>query len=64
VGFAERMIRQAGKKVVQRVIAQAHRRLCRELESGSVYHDSSHRGLSPLVVRLAARTLTNGRKSA
>ena len=45
-------------------LGEAHRRLCKELESGSVYHDSSHRGLSPLVVRLAARTLTNGRKSA
>ena len=45
-------------------LGEAHRRLCRELEAGSVYHDSSHRGLSPLVVRLASRTLTNGRKSA
>ncbi|HYX47218.1 MAG TPA: fatty acid desaturase [Sphingomicrobium sp.] len=45
-------------------LGEAHRRLCKELESGSVYHDSSHRGLSPLVVRLATRTLTNGRKSA
>jgi fatty acid desaturase len=45
-------------------LGEAHRRLCKELESGSVYHDSSHRGLSPLVVRLASRTLTNGRKSA
>jgi fatty acid desaturase len=45
-------------------LAEAHRRLCKELETGSAYHDSSHRGLSPLVVRLASRTLTNGRKSA
>ncbi len=45
-------------------LGEAHRRLCKELESVSVYHDSSHRGLSPLVVRLATRTLTNGRKSA
>jgi fatty acid desaturase len=45
-------------------LGEAHRRLCKELETGSVYHDSSHRGLSPLVVRLASRTLTNGRKSA
>ena len=45
-------------------LGEAHRRLCKELESGSAYHDSSHRGLSPLVVRLAGRTLTNGRKSA
>ena len=45
-------------------LGEAHRRLCKELESGSVYHDSSHRGLSPLVVRLANRTLTNGHKSA
>jgi fatty acid desaturase len=45
-------------------LGEAHRRLCRELEAGSVYHDSSHRGLSPLVVRLASRTLTRQPKSA
>jgi fatty acid desaturase len=45
-------------------LGEAHRRLCKELETGSVYHDSTHRGLSPLVARLASRTLTNGRKSA
>jgi fatty acid desaturase len=37
-------------------LGEAHRRLCRELESQSIYHASSHRGLSPLVVRLAAST--------
>jgi fatty acid desaturase len=45
-------------------LAEAHRRLCRELEADSVYHASSHRHLSALVARLAAKTLTNGRKSA
>jgi len=45
-------------------LGEAHRRLCKELETGSIYHDSSHRGLSQLVVRLAARTLTNRRISA
>ena len=45
-------------------LAEAHRRLCRELDSGSVYHASSHRHLSSLVARLAAQTLTNRRKSA
>jgi fatty acid desaturase len=45
-------------------LAEAHRRLCRELEANSVYHASSHRHLSALVARLAAKTLTNGRKSA
>src|SRR6478735_3435539 len=45
-------------------LGEAHRRLCRELEAGSVYHASTHRGLSPLVVRLAARTLTNRSISA
>jgi len=45
-------------------LGEAHRRLCRELETGSVYHDSAYRGLSPLVVRLAVRTLTNRRISA
>jgi fatty acid desaturase len=37
-------------------LGEAHRRLCSELESGSVYHASSHRGLSPLVVKLARST--------
>ena len=45
-------------------LGEAHRRLCQELETGSVYHKSSHWGLSPLVLRLTTRTLTNGRKSA
>ena len=45
-------------------LGEAHRRLCRKLDAASVYHDSSHRHLSALVVRLGARTLTNGRKSA
>jgi len=45
-------------------LGMAHRRLCRELDPTSLYHGSTHRGLSPLVARLAARTLTNGRKSA
>jgi fatty acid desaturase len=39
-------------------LGEAHRRLCKELESGSPYHASSHRGLTPLVRRLAASTLT------
>ena len=39
-------------------LGEAHRRLCRELEVGSIYHASSHRGLSPLVVRLARSTMT------
>ena len=42
-------------------LGEAHRRLCRELERRSVYHDSSHRALSPLVARLARSTLTNAR---
>jgi len=45
-------------------LGEAHRRLCKELESGSVYHGSTHRHLSALVGRLAARTLTNRRNSA
>ena len=39
-------------------LAEAHRRLCKELEVDSIYHASSHRGLSPLVVRLARSTMT------
>jgi fatty acid desaturase len=45
-------------------LGEAHRRLCRELDATSVYHGSTHRGLSPLVARLAASTLTNRRESA
>jgi fatty acid desaturase len=39
-------------------LGKAHRRLCKELEANSVYHDSTHRGLSPLIVRLAKSTWT------
>jgi len=35
-------------------LGEAHRRLCKELETGSIYHESAYRGLTPLVVRLAA----------
>ena len=45
-------------------LGEAHRRLCKELESGSAYHVASHRGLTPLVARLAASTLTKRRNSA
>jgi fatty acid desaturase len=45
-------------------LGEAHRRLCKELEVTSVYHASSHRGLSPLVRRLAVSTLTKRRISA
>jgi fatty acid desaturase len=38
-------------------LAEAHRRLCRELEPESLYHVASHRGLTPLVRRLGASTL-------
>ena len=38
-------------------LGEAHRRLCRELDAGSVYHRSSHRHLSTLVVRLARSTM-------
>ena len=35
-------------------LGEAHRRLSGALEAGSIYHSASHRGLSPLVRRLAA----------
>lgn len=35
-------------------LGEAHRRLIKELDTGSIYHASAHRGMSPLVVRLAA----------
>jgi len=45
-------------------LGEAHRRLCRELDAGSIYHRSSHRGLSPLVTRLAASSWRGNRPSA
>jgi fatty acid desaturase len=45
-------------------LGEAHRRLCGELDQGSVYHRSSHRRLSGLVVRLGRSTLTKARISA
>src|SRR4051812_22540843 len=38
-------------------LGEAHRRLCRELDTGSAYHDSTHRHLTLLVVRLARSTM-------
>jgi fatty acid desaturase len=43
-------------------LGEAHRRLCKELESGSVYHNANHRHLSLLVARLARSTM--GRRAA
>lgn len=41
-------------------LGEAHRRLCGQLEGDSVYHVSSHRGLYPLVGRLAASSWKSG----
>ncbi len=41
-------------------LGEAHRRLCKALESDCVYHESSHRGLSRLVGRLAASSWNAG----
>jgi len=38
-------------------LGEAHRRLCKELDGKSVYHGSSHRHLSVLVVQLARSTM-------
>ena len=38
-------------------LGEAHRRLCRELDATSAYHDSTHRHLTLLVVRLAKSTM-------
>lgn len=43
-------------------LGTAHRRLCAALEADSIYHESSHRGLSMLVVRLA-RSSWRGRSA-
>jgi fatty acid desaturase len=34
-------------------LGEAHRRVCAKLDAASIYHRSSHRGLSPLMARLA-----------
>jgi fatty acid desaturase len=41
-------------------LGTAHRRLCAALERDSIYHESSHRGLSPLVIRLARSSWSGG----
>jgi fatty acid desaturase len=38
-------------------LGEAHRRLCKELDARSVYHNSTHRHLSALVARLAKATV-------
>jgi len=43
-------------------LGEAHRRLCKELDARSVYHDSTHRHLTALVARLARSTM--GRRTA
>ncbi len=43
-------------------LAEAHRRLCSALEAESSYHAASHRGLTPLVGRLAASSWKSGIK--
>jgi fatty acid desaturase len=45
-------------------LGEAHRRLRRELGTDSIYFAANHRGLTPLVVRLAASTLTRRDNSA
>ncbi len=42
-------------------LGEAHRRLARELDASSPYFDSSHRGLSGLVARLAATSWRGAR---
>ena len=44
-------------------LGEAHRRLCRELDRGSIYHESSHRGMSKLVGKLAGSSW-RGRSAA
>lgn len=41
-------------------LGTAHRRLCAALEQDSIYHSSSHRGLSRLVVKLAESSWHGG----
>ena len=44
-------------------LGEAHRRLCRMLDRSSVYHHSTHRHLSVLVLRLAKSTIRGSRAS-
>ncbi len=44
-------------------LGEAHRRLKRELASDSVYFAANHRGLSPLVARLAATSWRGARRA-
>jgi fatty acid desaturase len=45
-------------------LGEAHRRLCGELEVTSAYHDSTHRHLSALVLRLAKSTWRGARDTS
>ena len=45
-------------------LGEAHRRLCRELDPASAYHVATHRGLTPLVGRLAASTMKRRQPSS
>ena len=40
-------------------LGEAHRRLCAALDESSIYHESTYRGLAPLVGRLAANSWRN-----
>ena len=42
-------------------LGEAHRRLSRELAADSIYFESNHRGLAPLVAKLASSTMKAGR---
>jgi fatty acid desaturase len=44
-------------------LGEAHRRLIKELDAKSIYHASAHRGMSPLVVRLAASSWRGAKAS-
>ncbi len=44
-------------------LGEAHRRLCAELDAGSIYHEASYRGLSGLVGRLTASSWRSGTRA-
>ena len=57
VGLRYHALHHLAPRVPYHNLAEAHRRLCRELDEASVYHESTHRHLSMLIARLAKSTM-------
>lgn len=44
-------------------LGEAHRRLCRELDTSSIYHNATHRGLAPLIRRITKSSWSGLRRA-